>query len=307
MMTIREVMEIVDGKVLVGEDRLDTPVETACGSDLMSDVLAFVKEKTVLITGLINPHVVRTSEMLDITCIVFSRGKMPSEEILEMAERTKAEFSSMGTAVAGDGFVGSGETFALKKVTDLMAQIREDHPGIRFQIYSGNAEDVMERLERGLLDFGVLVEPADVSRYNSLRLPAKDTWGLVLRRDHPLAQKKHIRREDLTGIPLIMSRQDMASQKAGNDYLDWFGKTYESLNIVAGYSLMYNGALMVKSGIGCAVGLDQVVNTTETSDLCFRPFDPPLEAGIVVIWKKYQVFSKPAEMLLERMMGVFGE
>ena len=99
----------------------------------------------------------------------------------------------------------------------------------------------------------------------------------------------------------------MASQKAGNDYLDWFGKTYESLNIVAGYSLMYNGALMVKSGIGCAVGLDQVVNTTETSDLCFRPFDPPLEAGIVVIWKKYQVFSKPAEMLLERMMGVFGE
>ena len=168
-----------------------------------------------------------------------------AEEILEMAERTKAEFSSMGTA--------------------------------------------------------------DVSRYNSLRLPAKDTWGLVLRRDHPLAQKKHIRREDLTGIPLIMSRQDMASQKVGNDYLDWFGKSYESLDIVAGYSLMYNGALMVKSGIGCAVGLDQVINTTETSDLCFRPFDPPLEAGIVVIWKKYQVFSKPAEMLLEKMMGVFGE
>ena len=85
-MTIREVMNIVDGRVLVGEDRLDDPVETACGSDLMSDVLAFVKEKTVLITGLINPHVVRTSEMLDITCIVFSRGKMPSEEILEMAD-----------------------------------------------------------------------------------------------------------------------------------------------------------------------------------------------------------------------------
>ena len=86
MMTIREVMEIVDGKVLIGEERLDTRVDTACGSDLMSDVLAFVKEKTVLITGLINPHVLRTAEMLDITCIVFSRGKMPSEEMLEMAE-----------------------------------------------------------------------------------------------------------------------------------------------------------------------------------------------------------------------------
>ena len=86
MMTIREVMEIVDGKVLIGEERLDTRVDTACGSDLMSDVLAFVKEKTVLITGLINPHVLRTAEMLDITCIVFSRGKMPSKEMLEMAD-----------------------------------------------------------------------------------------------------------------------------------------------------------------------------------------------------------------------------
>ena len=228
------------------------------------------------------------------------RLRKRAEEILEMAERTKEEFSSMGGALAGDVFIGSGETFALKKVTDLMAQMRGDHPGIHF-----NAEDVMERLEKGLLDFGVLVEPVDVSRYNSLRLPAKDTWGLILRRDHPLAQKSHIRREDLIGIPLIMSRQDMASQKAGNDYLDWFGRSYESLDIVAGYSLMYNGALMVKSGIGCAVGLDQVVNTTETSDLCFRPFDPPLEAGTVVIWKKYQVFSKPAEMLLERMMWAF--
>jgi DRTGG domain. len=85
-MTIREVLEIVDGVVLTGEERLDMPVDTACGSDLMSDVLAFVKEKAVLITGLINPHVLRTSEMLDITCIVFSRGKKPSEEMLEMAD-----------------------------------------------------------------------------------------------------------------------------------------------------------------------------------------------------------------------------
>ena len=87
-MTIREVMKIVDGKILVGEEWLDAPVDTACGSDLMSDVLAFVKENAVLITGLINPHVVRTSEMLDITCIVFSRGKLPSEEILEEAEES---------------------------------------------------------------------------------------------------------------------------------------------------------------------------------------------------------------------------
>lgn len=228
-----------------------------------------------------------------------------AEEILEMAERTKSEFSAMGSTVAGDVLIGSGETFALKQITDLMAQIREEYPGIHFQIYSGNAEEVAERLEKGLLDFGVFVEPADISRYNSIRLPVLDTWGLILRKDHPLAQKEHITREDLGDVPLIMSRQEMAAQKAGNNYLDWFGGSYELLNVVAGYNLMYNGALMVRSGLGCAVGLDRIVNTTETSDLCFRPFDPPLEAGIVVVWKKYQVFSKAAEMLLEKMKKVF--
>ena len=228
-----------------------------------------------------------------------------AEEILEMAERTKSEFFAMGSTVAGDVLIGSGETFALKQITDLMAQIREEYPGIHFQIYSGNAEEVAERLEKGLLDFGVFVEPADILRYNSIRLPVMDTWGLILRKDHPLAQKERITREDLGDVPLIMSRQEMAAQKAGNDYLDWFGGSYELLNVVAGYNLMYNGALMVRSGLGCAVGLDRIVNTTETSDLCFRPFDPPLEAGIVVVWKKYQVFSKAAEMLLEKMKKVF--
>ena len=230
-----------------------------------------------------------------------------AEEILEMAERTKAEFSSMNIDVTGDVFIGSGETYTLQLITDLMAVLQEEHPGIHFQIYSGNAEDVMERLEKGLLDFGVLIGTVDVSRYHSLRLPARDTWGLILRRDHPLAQKESVRKEDLAGIPLITSRQNLVAQKTGNDYLDWFGDNFDSLNIVATYSLLYNAALMVKSGIGCAVGLDRIINTTETADLCFRPFDPPLEAGAAVIWKKYQVFSKPAELLLEKMMAAFGE
>ena len=230
-----------------------------------------------------------------------------AEEILEMAERTKAEFSSMNIDVTGDIFIGSGETYTLQHITDLMAALREDHPGIHFQIYSGNAEDVLERLEKGLLDFGVLIGSVDVSRYHSLRLPARDTWGLILRKDHPLAHKETIRKEGLVGLPLIASRQNLAGQKTGNDYLDWFGSSYDSLNIVATYSLLYNAALMVKSGIGCAIGLDRIINTTETADLCFRPFDPPLEAEGKVVWKKYQVFSKPAELLLESMMTAFHE
>ena len=85
-MTIADMVSVLNAKVLIGADKLDTPVYTACCSDLMSDVLAFVDEKTVLITGLTNPHVVRTSEMLDLKCLVFARGKVPTDDILESAE-----------------------------------------------------------------------------------------------------------------------------------------------------------------------------------------------------------------------------
>ncbi len=228
-----------------------------------------------------------------------------AEEILEMAERMKEEFSSMSDTVSGDVFIGSGETHTLQHITDIMSLLREEYPGIHFQIYSGNSEDVLERLEKGLLDFGVLIGQPDISRYHSLRLPARDTWGLILRKDHPLALKESIRREDLTNIPLIAARQNPTVKKAGNDYLNWFGDSYGSLNIVATYSLLYNAALMVKSGIGCAIGLDRIINTAEASDLCFRPFNPLLEAEAVVVWKKYQVFSKPVELLLEKMISAF--
>ena len=85
-MTIADMVEILHARVLIGEEKLDQPVYTACCSDLMSDVLAFVNEKTVLITGLTNPHVVRTADMLDLKCLVFARGKVPSDDILEAAE-----------------------------------------------------------------------------------------------------------------------------------------------------------------------------------------------------------------------------
>lgn len=82
---IGDLIPILHAKVLCGEDKLNEEIHSACGSDLMSDVLAFVKDRTVLITGLTNVHVMRTVEMLDIRCVVFARGKIPADEILEEA------------------------------------------------------------------------------------------------------------------------------------------------------------------------------------------------------------------------------
>lgn len=105
-MTIADMIFVLNARVLRGEDKLDTPVYTACCSDLMSDVLAFVDEKTVLITGLTNPHVVRTSEMLDLKCLVFARGKVPTEDILDSAaEQGLVVLTTKATAFTACGLL----------------------------------------------------------------------------------------------------------------------------------------------------------------------------------------------------------
>jgi len=130
-------------------------------------------------------------------------------------------------------------------------------------------------LDKGLLDFGILIQPADISKYDYINIPAKDTWGVVMRKDSPLARKETIRKEDL-------------------------------LDVVITFNLVYNAAIMVDAGIGYAVTIDKIVNTAENSRLCFRPLEPRLDSGLNIIWKKYQIFSSVAELFLERLRESFG-
>ncbi len=154
-----------------------------------------------------------------------------------------------------------------------------------------------ERLDQGLLDFGVLIEPADMKKYDFIRLPARDRWGLLMRRDHPLVEKQGIKPEDLQGIPLIASRQSLAH----NELSGWLGKQYESLHIVATYNLLYNASLMVEENVGCALCLDHIIPEYENSPLCFRPLEPQITVGLDIVWKKYQVFTKPAKLFLSML------
>ena len=158
-----------------------------------------------------------------------------------------------------------------------------------------------ERLDKGILDFGILIQPADLSKYDYLNLPDKDTWGVVMRKDSPLAEKAYVERKDLLGVPLICSRQAILPQREGNEFAGWFGEDFEKLDIVTTFNLIYNASLMVESGIGYAITLDRLVSTDEGSALCFRPLKPKLESGLNIVWKKYQVFSPAAELFLERL------
>ena len=231
--------------------------------------------------------------------------KKRAEEIIELVEKTENEFSTIKDDVAGDIFIGSGETKSIKIITDVMKTLKKDYHKIKFHIVSGDREDLVERLDKGLLDFCVLIQPFNLEKYNYIDLGEKDTWGILLRNDDPMVKKKNIKVEDLIGLPLLISRQVIKKTIENNPILNWFGEDYDKLNIVGTYNLLYNAAIMTEDKIGYALGLDRLIATTIDSPLCFRPLEPKLEVGISIAWKKNQIFSKPAKLFLEKLYEKF--
>ncbi|NHC42153.1 LysR family transcriptional regulator [Bacillus sp. MM2020_1] len=230
-----------------------------------------------------------------------------AEEIVEMVDKLETEFSSMEDSISGDVYIGGGETDAMKQIARVVKDLQLSYPNIRYHLYSGNEDDVTERLDKGLLDFGILIQPADLSKYNYFNIPAKDVWGVVMRKDSPLAIKETIQAVDLVNVPLICSRQAIKQTFSKNEFTDWFGEDFDKLNVVTTYNLAYNAAIMVEEGIGYAVTIDKLVNTSSDSNICFRPLEPRLESGLNIVWKKHQVFSAAADLFLKAIQAKFKE
>mgnify|MGYP002518181503 FL=1 len=230
--------------------------------------------------------------------------KKRAEEIIDMIEKTRAEFKSSDKIIAGDIRIGGGETHAIELITKIMRNIQKDYPNIQYHLHSGNSDDVSEKLDKGLLDFGILIEPAGILKYDFIKIPAKDTWGVLMRKDSKLAKKKFITKNDLIKLPIICSRQAVYNRPSDNKFLEWFQSDFDKLNIVATYNLIYNASIMVKSGIGYAIGLDKLINTNDSS-LCFVPLKPKLEAELNIVWKKEQVFSSASGIFLDALYKKF--
>ena len=224
--------------------------------------------------------------------------KKRAEEIVEMVEKTQSEFRVNKNTFSGDIYIGGGESKSIKYIAEVIKEVQVEYPLIKFHIYSGNGEDVAEKLDKGLLDFGILIQPIDLSKYNSITLPSKDQWGLILRKDDKLSKKKFITVDDLNNVPLIASRQLSKKYISKSDFTDWFRGNIDNLNIVATYNLLYNASVMVENYIGCAIGLDKLINN---ENLCFRPFYPKLESQLDFVWKKNQVLSPVCNLFLEKL------
>lgn len=220
-----------------------------------------------------------------------------AEEIVELFDKTEKELIRPYGEIGGEIFIGGGETRAMKIITDLAAFVREKYPAIRFHLHSGDMADVCERLDKGLADFGLIIEPAELDKYEYVRLPVDDVWGVMMRRDDPLAAKDCVTREDLAGVPLLRSRHSRDRSAVSK----WI-RGIPDAKIAATYNLLYNASLMTESGIGKAVCIDGIVNT-EGSGLCFKPLYPAVVSGIYVAWKKNQVFSKAASIFLRELLS----
>lgn len=217
-----------------------------------------------------------------------------AEEIINLVEKTEIEMNSSDSQLNGDIYIGGGETEGIQLITKIIKEMQIEHPQVKFHLYSGNAEDVSDRLDKGLIDFGLVIKPANIYKYDYIDLPASDVWGVLMRKDSPLAQLDKITANDIKHLPVICSRQALSE----NETKQWFGKDYDILNIVSTYNLLYNASIMVQEGIGYAITIDKLINTSGNSPLCFRPLEPKSEVGLAFVWKKYQIFSKAAQHFL---------
>ena len=223
-----------------------------------------------------------------------------AEDLVSMADRIEKEFVSLDDITGGDLYFGLAESYQICYLAREIHTFKQTYPGLRYHITSGDTEQVAEKLDKGLLDYVVLAESPDVAKYESLVFPEADVWGLVFPEDDPLAKKKAIRVDDLTGLPLFCSEQGW-----NRDIPLWAKEKMEGLHLEGSFRLSYNGSIFAKERLGYLLTFDRLVDTSPGSGLVYRPLFPRLETRLYLVWKKYQTFSPIAERFLKQVQMSF--
>lgn len=226
-----------------------------------------------------------------------------AEDILSMADRTVQDFKSLKEdEVVGEIAIACAESRNVNFLSKCIGILQDDYPKIKYNLYSGDSERALEKLDKGIFDFAVVVDNVDLEKYNCLAVRSVDRWGVVMRRDDPLAKQDFIEPRDLLDKPLMASRQAMVA-----DLPKWFGDDISKLNVIVGLDLSYNGSVLAKEGTGYLLTFDGLVDTSRTSRLCFRPLMPELTTNMYIIWRRGQQFTRAGELFLDTLRHVLGE
>lgn len=221
-----------------------------------------------------------------------------ADEIVALMEKTKQEISLDTAEVSGEISIGGTPT---KKVLQVAAALRKKHPGIQFHFFSSDATDVVERLDHGSLDFAILLEPIDTTKYEYISLPDFDCWGLLMPNDCDLAKKNVIQREDLCSVPLIFHRRIGLQREIAL----WAQTEVEHMDIAATYNVINgNPSQFVKSGLGYFLTSQYLAAVGIDPDVCFRPLFPQLELHYAFVWKRYPIFNKASKTFLNELKNI---
>lgn len=227
--------------------------------------------------------------------------KRRAQEIIDLTDKTEQEFLQPSERIAGIIDIGGGETYTMRYMAECMKAFHEMYPQVSYHLFSGNADDVKEKLDNGLIDIGLLTEPVDIEKYDYIRLPQKDIWGVLMRKDHPLANKEFIEPQDLKNESILCSQRDLVVKELEH----WFGDVFHTVQIISTYNLVYNASLLVESGMGLAICFEKLINISETTNITFKRLSPRLESGAVIVWKKHQIFSLATTRFLEMLKNHF--
>lgn len=223
-----------------------------------------------------------------------------AQEMIALCDKTIGDLSLWGQSISGQIAIGSGETRGLGYVSALMRRFQEEHPQVRYALFSGIADEIKEKLERGILDIGILTEPVDITKYEFVRLPIKEKWAFLTRSDSPLAEREYVTAEDVAAVPLIMVKRELMRSELAS----WFGDNFATLDIRATCDLLFNYSTLVRSGIGSALILE---TGAIYSDLVAVPIKPPLESGLVVVWKRGQMMTEAGSRFISFLRSSIGK
>ena len=220
-----------------------------------------------------------------------------AEEIVELADRLEQNFTERKSDVSGLIAIGASESVGSRLFARLIKRFSDKYPLIQFHLYNEMADNIRDRLEKGLVDVGLLLEPVDTSRYDFVRLSQKEAWGILMRDDHPLAERKTIEPDEIAEYPLILPLRE----RVRNEILNWMRKEEKDLTIPLSYTLLSNAALMVEAGLGCAFCLDGALAIHSSPHLSFVPISPEHTTRSVLVWKKNQMFSPATALFIQEI------
>ena len=214
-----------------------------------------------------------------------------AQELVQLADSVEKEFRHSKEEMSGTISIGSGETGSMQELAEIIRDFQEKYPLVQYDLYTATADEIKERLDKGLLDIGLLTEPVDIMKYSFIRMKRKEKWGILVRRDSKLAEKTSIGPSDLLDVPVFLAHRALVK----NEIEGWFGDYYDQVQIAGTYNLINNAADMVRNHIGVAFCFQL---QSQFDDLTYIPIEPQIETGAVIVWKKAQIVSRTTHQFI---------